>query len=41
MIPEKKLRRENEINFHNQVGGDDLKITAEDLGQWLGADRRW
>jgi hypothetical protein len=38
MILEKKLRTENKINIHNQVGGDDLKITAEDLARTLTAN---
>jgi hypothetical protein len=38
VILAKKLISENDINFHNQAGGDDLKITADDLTRTLTAN---
>jgi hypothetical protein len=34
----KKLRTESAINVHNQAGGDNLKILADDLARTLKAN---
>jgi hypothetical protein len=38
VTPEKKLRSEAAMNIHNQAGGEDWKISADDLARTLKAN---